>query len=166
MRELRVEKVTLNIGVGESGEKLTKAEKILERITGRKPIRTLAKKTIRDFGIKRREPIGCKVTLRRSTAEKMLNLLFEAVERRISEKAFDGEGNFSFGVREYIDIPNVEYDPEVGMFGLDVCVSLSRPGYRVKYRRRGKKRIPKAHRVSRQDAIEFISKKFGVQVFG
>lgn len=164
MREVKIEKVTINIGVGEGGDKLLKAEKVLEQVTGRKPARTLAKKTIRDFGIRRGEPVGCKVTLRGEAAGTMLKRLLEAVEKRISGSAFDNSGNFSFGIKEHIDIPRIEYDPEIGIFGMDVCVALCRPGYRIKYRRRGVRKIPKAHRVTRDEAIGFMSGKFGVQV--
>ena len=164
MREIKIEKVTLNIGVGEGGDKLVKAEKVLEQITGRKPARTFAKRTIRDFGIRHGEPIGCKITLRGEDAEVTLKRLLEAVENRIRETAFDKEGNFSFGIKEHIDIPGVEYDPEIGIFGMDVCVALQRPGYRVKYRRRATRKIPKAHRVTREEAMKFVGEKFGVQV--
>jgi large subunit ribosomal protein L5 len=164
MREVRIEKVTLNIGVGEGGDKLLKAEKVLEDITGRKPIRTLAKKTIRDFGIRKGEPVGCKVTLWGKAAEELLMRLLGAVEKRLNNVAFDDQGNFSFGIKEHIDVPGVKYDPEIGIFGMDVCVSLCRPGYRIKYRRRETRRIPKAHRVTREEAINFMSEKFGVRV--
>jgi len=164
MREVRIEKVTLNIGVGEGGDKLLKAEKILEEITGRKPIRTLAKKTIRDFGIRKGEPVGCKVTIRGKAVEEMLKHLLGAVEKRLNNATFDDQGNFSFGIKEHIDIPGVKYDPEIGIFGMDVSVTLCRPGYRIKYRRRETRRIPGAHRVTKDEAINFMSGKFGIQV--
>jgi large subunit ribosomal protein L5 len=164
MREIRVEKVVLNVGVGEGGEKLAKAESVLEKITDQKPARTYAKSTIRDWGLKKGSPIGCKVTLRGQRAEETLNKLFDAVERRVKKDSFDKEGNFSFGIREHIDIPGISYDPAVGIFGMDVCVSLSRPGYRVKRRRRASRRIPPGHLISREEAIDFIGKKFDVEI--
>ncbi len=164
MREIRIEKVTLNIGVGEGGDKLVKAEKILEKITGRKPARTFAKKSIRDFKIRRGDPIGCKATLRGEEAEAILERMFEAVEKKLNGSAFDAQGNFAFGVKEHIDIPGVEYDPEVGIFGLDVCTTLCRPGHRIKHRRRQAKNVPAAHRVTKDDAINFVRQRFGVQV--
>lgn len=164
MREVKIEKVTLNIGVGEGGDKLAKAERVLKSITGRKPARTQAKRTIREWGIKRGESVGCKVTLRDEEAEKTLNRLFNAVERRLNKNCFDDGGNFAFGIKEHIDIPGVSYDPEVGLFGMDVCVTLSRPGYRTRRRLRQPKAILKSHRVSKEEAIDFIAKKFGVQV--
>ncbi len=164
MRDVKIEKVTLNIGVGEGGDKLVKAEKILEKITGRKSTRTFAKKSVRDFKIRRADPIGCKATFRGKAAETILKRMFEAVEKKLSSRVFDSQGNFSFGIKEHIDIPGVEYDPEIGIFGLDVCVTLCRPGYRVKYRRCRQRKIPAAHRVTKGDAINFVSQKFGVQV--
>lgn len=164
MREVRVEKVTLNIGVGEGGEKLSKAETLLERLSGQKPCRTQAKKTVREFGMRKGEPVGVKVTLRGRRAEEMLSKLLQAVDNRLPSRCFDGNGNFSFGIKEYIDIPGVRYDPELGMFGMDVCVSLERPGYRVKRRKRRAVKIPKAHAVTREEAIKFATEKLGVTV--
>jgi large subunit ribosomal protein L5 len=164
MREVRVEKVTLNIGVGEGGEKLSKAETLLERLTGQKPARTLAKKTVREFGMRKGEPVGVKVTLRGRRAEEMLPKLLQAVDNRLSSRSFDGQGNFSFGIKEYIDLPGVRYDPEIGMFGMDVCVTLERPGYRVKRRKRQPRRIPSSHAITREEAIKFVTEKWGVTV--
>lgn len=164
MREIQIEKVVLNIGVGEGGDKLAKAEKVLESITKQKPSRTLAKKSVREWSVKRGEPIGCMVTLRGEKAKEILKRLFDAVERRVKRGSFDGMGNLAFGVREHIDIPGVSYDPEVGMFGMDVCVTLARPGYRLRRRRRMARPIPPRHRITREEAIDFITDKFGVQV--
>lgn len=159
-----MEKVTLNIGVGEGGEKLSKAETLLERLSGQKPSRTQARKTVREFGMRKGEPVGVKVTLRGKRAEEMLAKLLQAVDNRLPARCFDGSGNFSFGIREYIDIPGVRYDPELGMFGMDVCVSLERPGYRVKRRRRRPGKVPRAHAVAREEAIKFVTEKLGVTV--
>lgn len=164
MQEVRIEKVTLNIGVGEGGDKLLKAEKVLGEISGRKPIRTTAKKTIRDFGIRKGEPVGCKVTLRGKESEEMLRRLLGAVEKRLNQTSFDDQGDFSFGIKEHIDIPGIKYDPEIGIFGMDVCVSLCKPGYRIKYRRRETRKIPRVHRVKKDEAINFMSSKFSIQV--
>ena len=164
MQEVRIEKVTLNIGVGEGGDKLLKAEKVLGEIAGRKPIRTVAKETIRDFGIRKGEPVGCKVTLRGEAAEEILRRMLGAVEKRLNQASFDDQGDFSFGIKEHIDIPGIKYDPEIGIFGMDVCVSLCKPGYRIKYRRRETRKIPRTHRVKKDEAINFMSSKFSIQV--
>ncbi len=164
MREIRIEKVTLNIGVGEGGEKLAKAQTLLERLTGQKPSPTLAKRTIREFGMKKGEPVGVKVTLRKKKALEMLERLLQGVDKRLPSSCFDDRGNFSFGIKEYIDIPGVRYDPEIGMFGMDVCVTLERPGYRVKRRRRQRRQIPPSHAITREEAIRFVTEKLGVTV--
>lgn len=164
MREIKIEKVTLNMGVGEGGDKLVKAEKVMGKIVASKSTRTFAKKSVRDFKIRQGDPIGCKVTLRGEAATAVLKRMFEAVEKKLNKSTFDAHGNFSFGVKEHIDIPGVEYDPEIGIFGFDVCVTLCRPGYRIKHRRLQARDVSKAHQVTKEDAINFVSQKFGVQV--
>ncbi len=162
MRKPRIVKVTLNIGVGSSGEKLAKAYKVLEQITGGKPVPRRAKKTIRDFGIKRGENIGVMITLRKDRALPTLKRLLEAVGNRIKASSIDEYGNVCFGIPEHIQIPGVKYDPEIGIFGLDVCITVSRPGLRVALRRRAKARIPRRHRVTREETMVLLSQLLGV----
>ena len=165
MLEPRIGKVVVNICVGRSGEPLEKAVRILEELTGQKPSIRRAKKTIRAFGIRRKEPIACMVTLRGERAEEFLRKALEAVGNRIPLRSFDEHGNFAFGIREHIDIPGVKYDPDLGIVGMDVIVNIERPGYRVARRRRAKSKIGRGHRVSREEAVEFIRSRFGVEVF-
>ncbi|MHA1607633.1 MAG: 50S ribosomal protein L5 [Candidatus Freyarchaeota archaeon] len=160
-----ISKVVVNIGVGASGERLVKAMKVLESLTGQKPVECRAKRTIRDFGIRKREPIGCKVTLRGEAARTFLEKALDAVERTINPDSFDEHGNVSFGIREHIDIPGTRYDPNLGVFGMDVCVSFERAGYRVKRRRRRRSRMPKKQRVTKEEAMLILKKEFNV-VFG
>lgn len=164
MRRPRIAKVTINIGVGESGERLTKAETMLESLVGQKPIRRKAKKTNRDFGIRRGEPIAVKVTLRGQKAYDMLKRLLAAVDNRLKESSFDEHGNVCFGIDEHINIPGVEYDPEIGIFGMDVCVTLERPGYRIARRKRKRHHIPTKHRLTKEEGIVFMQEEFGVQI--
>ncbi|MCD6248213.1 MAG: 50S ribosomal protein L5 [Hadesarchaea archaeon] len=163
MREIKIEKVVLNIGVGEGGEKLKNAQKVLERLSGQKPVETIAKRTIPGFGIRRGRPIGCKVTIRGKRAEVLLDRMFEAVERRVRRSSI-GNGTLSFGINEYIDIPGMTYDPKVGIFGLNVCISFVRPGARIKYRRRQPRSLPRSHAVAAEEVMSFVREKFGVQV--
>ena len=165
MRMPRVEKVVINCCVGRSGDPLVKASKIIEKLTGQKPAIRRAKKTIRSFGIRKGEPIACMVTLRGEKAEKMLDKLFDAVGRKLKASSFDEFGNFSFGIREHIEIPGTKYDPKLGIIGFDVCVTLERPGFRVLRRKRCRKlSIPRKHRLTKEEAIAFITHKFNVEI--
>ncbi len=164
MREPVIEKVTVNIGVGEAGEKVEKALRLLEIVTGKKPVRTKTMKRIPAFGIRPKQFIGGKVTLRGNDAVEFLKRAFGAVGNRLKASWFDELGNFSFGIREYIDIPGMRYEPDIGIFGMDVCVTVGRKGYRVKRRRIARAKVGRSHLLTRQESIEFIKKKFGVEV--
>lgn len=164
MQTPRIEKVVLNIGVGESGEKLGKAENLLQQITARKPIRTFSRHKIPTWGIKKGDPIGCKVTLRGATAEEMLKRGFSAIDNHLLISQFDVFGNFSFGIHEYIDLPGIKYDPNIGIFGMNITVTVERPGYRVKKRRIHTSKIPKKNFITPQESMEFIKEKFGVKI--
>ena len=164
MREIRIEKVTVNIGVGEAGDKLEHAYDLLKRITGKKPVKTFGKKRIPNWNVRPGLPIGVKVTLRGKDAEEMLKRFFQAVENKVSISNFDDQGNLSFGISEYVHIPGVKYDPSIGIYGMDVNVTLERPGYRVKKRKYLKRKIGKNHIITKEDAAKFFEEKFGVQV--
>ena len=164
MLKPRIAKVTVNMGVGTSGERLQKAIKVLKELTGQEPSVRRAKKTIKEFGIRKREPIATVVTLRGEKAINFLNKALEAIGRRLKASSFDDYGNVSFGITEHIMIPGVKYDPEVGIFGMDVAVTLERPGFRVMRRRVKRSRIPRRHRVSKVEAITFFIKELGVRV--
>ena len=164
MRALRVEKVTVNIGVGEAGEKLVKAQKVLEMVTGQKSVQTISKTVNRDLGIRVGMPLGCKVTLRGEAAEEFIRRALVIRERRVPEYSFDMEGNMSFGISDYTDFDGMKYDPEIGIFGMDISVVLRRPGNRVTQRALLRRRIPKSHRVDRAEAIEYMKETFDVQV--
>ncbi len=163
MRRIRIEKVILHSCIGTSGEKLEKGAKILESIAGQKPAIRKAKKRIRDFGIHKKEPIACMVTLRGGKAEKILKKLFEAKNKVISSSSLDKYGNFSFGIEEHIEIPGMKYDPNLGVIGLDVTVNFDRPGFRVKKRKIKRSRVPEKHRVTKNEVIKYL-KKMGVTV--
>jgi large subunit ribosomal protein L5 len=161
----RIEKVTVNISVGRSGDPLEKAAKILEQLTGQKPAYRKAKKTIKDFGIRRREPIACTVTLQGKKALDFLEKALTVVGNKIKASSIDRYGNFSFGIREHIELPGVRYDPHLGIVGMDVCVTLSKPGYRVKKRRKFKSKVGGRQKLTRDEAICFL-RELGVEVVG
>ncbi len=164
MRAIRLAKVTVHINVGKSGEMLEKARKVLNEITGQKPCTKQAKKTVKDFGITEGEPIACLTTLRGEKASTFLKRGLEAVGNSIKRSSFDDNGNFAFGVKEHIEIPGTKYVPELGIFGMDVIGTLERPGFRIKRRRIRPASIGKFHRISKEDAIKFITEKFAVQI--
>ena len=160
----KIEKVTVNMSVGKSGTPLEQAVKILTQITGQKPSKRQAKKTIREFGIRKGESIACLVTLRGEKADEFLKKAFIAVDKKLSKYCFDRQGNFSFGIKEHIDIPGTKYLPELGIHGMDVAVSLGRAGYRVKRRHRVRCDIGKDHLLTSKEAILFIKDEFDVQI--
>jgi len=159
-----IEKVVVNISVGKSGEPLEKAAKVLKDLTGQAPCKRKAKKTIRDFAIRRGEPIASIVTLRKQGATEFLKKVFPVIDSKISREHFDKYGNFSFGIKEHIEIPGVKYNPEIGIFGMDVCVSLCRSGYRVKSRRRGRAKIGSKHILTPDEAIVFARDALGLEI--
>lgn len=163
MREIRIDKVTLNIGCGDDKVKLEKAKKLLEMLTGGKPVITKSK-TRSTFGVPEGKPIGVKVTLRKKPAEEFMVKSIGAVEKRVRMGQIDNEGNLNLGIKEYIDIPGVKYSHEVGMLGLGVCVSLERPGFRIKKRRIQQKIIPKKHKLNKEEVAGWLSQRFGVQI--
>ena len=162
MRHIRIEKVTLNIGCGDDKQKIEKAQSLLEKLTASKPVITKSKKRS-TFGITKGKPLGVKVTLRKDKAEQFLNSVLKSVDNIVKNSQIDKEGNISFGIKEYIDLPNIKYSPEIGMLGLDVAVSLERPGYHVKRRRVRKAIIGKNHKINKEDTINWLKQK-GVTV--
>ncbi|MBI4175835.1 MAG: 50S ribosomal protein L5 [Candidatus Aenigmarchaeota archaeon] len=163
MRMIRLAKVTLNMGAGEAGPKLDKAKKIMAAIAQRKIVVTTTHKR-NTFGGAKNKPIGAMVTLRGKDAHEMLTRMLKAAENRLRPSQFDKSGNFSFGVAEYIDIPGVRYDPDVGIMGLDIAVTLERPGFRVRKRMIRPKPIGARQRITKEEAIEWVRETCGVTV--
>jgi large subunit ribosomal protein L5 len=162
MREPSIEKVVVHMGIGHGGQDLANAEDIIGEITGQRPVRTRAKKTVGEFDIREGDPIGTKVTLRDETAAEFLETALPLAE--LSAGQFDDTGNFSFGVEEHTEFPSQEYDPSIGIYGLDVTVNLVRPGYRVAKRDKASRSIPSNHRLNPEDAVAFIESTFDVEV--
>ncbi len=162
MREPRIEKVVVHMGVGTGGRDLGDAEDILASLTGQNPVRTLAQSTEPEFDIREGDPIGAKVTLRGEQAAAFLEEALPLAE--LSSAQFDETGNVSFGIPEHTDFPDQEYDPTIGIYGLDVTVNLVRPGYRVSQRRVATRSIPDRHRMDPADAIAYLRTRFDVEV--
>jgi large subunit ribosomal protein L5 len=165
MRDIFIRKVVLNIGVGDAGEKLLKAQKVLGILTGdRKSIQTISKTTNKDLGIRLGMPIGVKVTLRGSEAENMIKRALWVRNNRLPFYCFDKSGNFSFGVPDYTTFEGQKYDPDIGIFGLDINVVLERKGYRVSRRKERRSKIAYHHRIESAEAQEFAKNKFNIEV--
>jgi large subunit ribosomal protein L5 len=164
MEEVKIAKATINIGVGESGERLSRAEKLIESITGQQPVRTYSKVTNPEFGIRKGQPIACKVTLRGERADKAIKMILDGIENRLKTRQFDAQGNVSFGINEHIDIPGMRYDPDIGIFGMNISVTFEKPGYRIKRRKIQRKKVPVKHTVTPEETMEYMKENFQVKI--
>jgi len=160
MRKIRVQKLTLNIGTGKDQTMLEKAQKLLNAITGVSSVRTVTQKRIAAWGLRPGLPIGVKVTLRKDKALALIPRLLYAKDNKLADNNFDDNGNVSFGIKEYIDIRDAKYDPDIGSMGLQCSITLDRPGTRIKNRKIMKRVIPKHQRVNKEDAINFMKNEF------
>lgn len=164
MKKISLEKIVLNMGVGRSGDAIEIAKKALGQISGRKPSARDARESQRDWGVRKGEPIGVAVTVRGEDARALLKRLFDAKNNQVRGKAFDEFGNYSFGIREHIDIPGVKYDPQIGILGLGISVTLTRPGYGIRKRSKHKARVGKSHIIKSQEAKDYLVREFGVTI--
>lgn len=164
MQRLYIGKVVVHMGVGESGERLTKAEEVMKRITGQVPVKTNAKKTLPAFGIRKGAPIGCKVTLRGESAEGFIRTAFDIIKKKVSISQLDKQGNFSFGIEEHTDFPGMTYDPKIGIFGMDINVSIDRKGVRISRRSINKRKLPPEQLVSPEETVQFLKDHYQVEV--
>src|SRR5271155_5700527 len=164
MRKISISKVVVNIGVGKSGEAVERARKVLDQITGQKPSERKAKESIRDFGTHRGEPIGLVVTVRGEETKDLILRLLTAREKKMNESSFDSRGSVSFGLKEHIEIPGIRYDPEIGIWGMNVSVFLQRPGGRVSRRLHKPAPVGKGHVVTKEEAMDFFKYEFGVTI--
>jgi large subunit ribosomal protein L5 len=164
MEEVLIAKATVNIGVGESGERLIRAMNLLSDLTGQEPVKTYSNVTNPEFGIRKKQPIACKVTLRGEKADKAIEMVLDGIGNRLREKQFDDQGNVSFGIEEHIDIPGIRYDPDIGIFGMNVSITFEKLGYRIKKRKIQKKKIPKRHMVKREETMKFMEDNFQIKI--
>lgn len=167
MKRIEIEKMTLNVGAGKDPKKLEKGVLLLKHLTGIEPVKTVTQKRIPTWGLRPGLPIGCKITIRdKKMIKELLARLLKAKNNALQESQYDNEGNISFGIHEYIDVPGVQYNPEVGIMGFQICITLKRPGFRVKNRKVKKSNIKRSHRISREEAVEFMKKEFQTEIKG
>ncbi len=164
MQQLRIEKLTLNIGAGKDQAVLEKGMTVIKSITGIEPQKRITQKRIPSWGLRPGLPVGVRLTLRGKKAEEMLRRTLKAKEFKLRPTHFDNAGSVSFGVPEHIEIEGAKYDPKIGVMGLQVCVTLEKPGFHVKRRRVRASPVGKAHRISRDQSMAFMKEKFGVNV--
>lgn len=164
MRKPYVSSVMLNCAVGRSGQPLEDAKEVLRSITDREPAERLAKRSVREFSIREGEAIAAMVTMRGEEAYKQLKRLLETKDYKLKETCFDEFGNFAFGVKEHINVEGTRYDPNLGIIGFNVVVQMARPGFRVHYRRSRQKKVPKAHKLSREESMKYIQDQFDIKI--
>ena len=164
MKKLILEKVTINVCVGNDKQGMVKAEKLLKKLTGKTPVKNTAKRRLATWQIRPGLPIGFKVTLRGEDAVKLLSWVLKSKGNTLSVKAFDRYGNFAVGFHEYLDLEGMKYDAEIGIMGFEIMVSFARPGFRIKRRRLLKTKIPQRHRVTKEETQEYMKEQFGVKV--
>lgn len=156
MREIKIEKVILSIGG--TGDDLEKGVKLLKILSGKKPAKTKSKKRIPAWDIRPKLEVGTMVTIRKNT-EEFLKKMLATIDNILKKKQIS-ENNFSFGIKEYIEIPGVEYQRDIGIMGFDVTVVFKRTGKRVESKKIKKGKLPKRQRISKEEIIKFMEEKF------
>lgn len=164
MKEVFIEKVTVNICVGNDKQGMVRAEKLLRKITNKVPVKSCAKRRIAGWQIRPGLPIGYKVTLRDEEAIKFLQWIFDSKEKKFRASSVDSNGNFSVGFREYLDLSGMKYDADIGIMGFEVMVTFARAGFRVKRRILKRRKIPARHRIKKDEVVEYVKKNFEVIV--
>ncbi len=163
MKKINLDKVTVNICVGNDKQGMVKAEKLLKKITEKTPVKSSAKKRIATYQIRPGLPIGYKVTLRREDAKKFLQWILDSKGKKFKANSIDNNSNFSVGFHEYLDLNGMKYDADIGIMGFEVMVTFSRAGFRIKSRLLKKSKVPKRHRIDKEEVIDYMKTNFKVE---
>src|SRR3989338_1392850 len=156
MRKIRIEKVVLNVsGIA---EKLEKGFKLLSFITKRKPAKMKSKKRIPSLAVRPGLEVGAVVTIRKGK-EELLKRLLAAIDNTLRKKQMS-VNNFSFGIKEYLEIPGMEYQREIGIAGLDVTVVFKRAGRRIRLKKMKKGKVSKKQIITKEEIIKFMEDNF------
>lgn len=164
MRNVSLEKVTVNVCVGNDKQTMIKAKKLLESLTKKTPVEAVAKRRLATWQIRPGLAIGYKVTLRGKDASEFLAWILESKGNKIKASSLDTYGNFAVGVHEYLELRGIKYDADIGIMGFEVMTTFVRPGFRIRNRRISRARVPARHKVTQSEVIEYMDKNFGVKV--
>jgi len=156
LREIKIEKIVFSIGG--TGDYLEKGFKLLQLLSGKKPAKMKTRKRIPSLGIRPKLEVGAVVTIRENINEILEKIL--AAEDNTFKKKQVSENNFSFGVKEYIEIPGMEYQRDIGIIGFDVTIVFKRAGRRVKLKKIKRGKTPKRQIISPQEIIKFMEDNF------
>lgn len=159
MRKIKIEKMVLN--VGGTAEVLEKGVKLLKIITKKNPAKMKSRKRIPSWGVRPKLEVGAVVTLRKNF-EDLLKSLLVTIDNTLKKKQIS-ENNFSFGIKEYIEIPGMEYQRDIGIMGFDVTLVFKRSGRRVKIKKVKTGKIPSRQRISKEEIIKFMEENFKTQ---
>jgi large subunit ribosomal protein L5 len=157
MRAIFVEKIILSAGA--TADNLTKAKKLLELVSSRKAQIISSSKRIPDFGVRPGLEVGTRVTLRGKEAIETLKRILGAVDNILKKKQIS-ENHFSFGIDEYIEIPGIEYQRDIGIRGFNITVVFARKGLRVGRKKIKTGKIPRKQRIPKEEIISFMQENF------
>merc|ERR1711988_1827020 len=163
MRRVICDKLIINIAVGESGDRLTKAVRVLQQLSDQTPVENFARYTVRTFGIRRNEKIATHATVRGEKAMDLIERGLKITDYEISAKHFSASGNFGFGINEHIDL-GLKYDPATGIYGMDFYIVLKRPAFGVPKKKAKRGRIAPCHRITKEDAMEWVRQSFNAEI--